>query len=239
MTESAPHLSIEGLVYRVKEHVLIDGISLVSEPDLCSALVGPNGAGKTILLKLCHGLLTPASGKVLWADQTPEAMGRKITMVFQKPCVLRRSVYANLDYVLKLRRLGRPERRRRVDEALQLVGMETLAARKAPLLSGGEKKRLAIACAWVLNPQVILFDEPTSELDLHAAAMVEKTIMNLRKRGIKIVFSSHNLAQVRRLCDEVIFLNRGRCITHTGKDDFFNKPQDPTICEFMRSQVFV
>lgn len=226
------------LNYRVGEKRLINGIDLRSATHCCTALLGENGAGKTLLLYLCHGLLKPSSGVVLWAARPPSAWRGAITMVFQKPTLLRRSAYKNIDHALFLQGLPKAQRAKRVMAALDQVGMSEYKTCHAHLLSGGQQQRLAIARAWALRPSVILMDEPTSDLDIHSATAVESIIKDMHRSGIKIMIATHNLAQVRRLCSEVIFMNRGSLLWHSSMDDFFNKATEEQICTFIKSQEF-
>ena len=238
MSESLGRLRLRDLGYRVQRHTLIDGVSLSSPADCCTALLGANGAGKSTFLRLCHGLLTPTSGEVHWGTRTPRAAARWITMVFQRPCLLGRSAYANVDYALRLHGIRGAERGRRVTTALQLINLTHRAHHQAQSLSGGEQRRLALARAWVLQPEVILMDEPTAGLDVVSSQAVEEIITNLSRQGIKIIIASHNLAQVRRLCDEVIFLDQGRVVQQCGTREFFENPTEKSVCEFINSQAF-
>ena len=231
-------LQLQDLTYRVGQRRLIDSINLRSATQRCTALLGGNGAGKSLLLRLCHGLLVPSDGKVLWDARSPSDCRRDITMVFQKPILLRRSVRQNIAHALFLQGISNIERAARIDEALQKFGMVQYQHHHASVLSGGQQQRLAIARAWALHPAVILMDEPTSDLDMRSIAMVEDLIQSLSDSGIKIIMTSHNLAQVRRLCDEVIFMHEGRLICHLPIDDFFNNTQDEQVCEFIESQAF-
>ena len=231
---SASRLTISNLSYAVRGHVLLDGINFTSAPDACVALVGANGSGKTTLLRLCHGLVEPSGGTVLWGKARPGELGRRIAMVFQKPCLLRRSAYANVNYALRLHGFSREDRQRRIGEVFARVGLEHRAGYQAFSLSGGEQQRLAVARACALSPEVILMDEPTARLDMESTAKVEAVITGLKREGVKIILVSHNFAQVRRLCDEVIFLDQGHLVAHTRCDEFFNTPRDPLICDFIR-----
>ena len=217
------HLRLEGLSYRTGGRCLIDSIDLQSAAQRCTALLGENGAGKSLLLYLCHGLLNPSAGTVLWNARPPTAWRGAITMVFQKPVLLRRSAYKNIEHALALQGVPKAKRRRRAMAALEQVGM------------AGQQQRLAIARALALRPAVILMDEPTSDLDIHSATAVEGIIKNMCRSGIKIIIATHNLAQVRRLCDEVLFMDRGRLLCHSAADDFFTQPTEKKICTFIES----
>lgn len=231
-------LQLHQLSYQIGGHRLIDNIDLHSDAQHCTAILGENGAGKTLLLYLCHGLLKPSHGAVLWDGRPPAAWRGVITMVFQKPILLRRSVYKNIDHALFLQGLAKAERAKRIMAALEQVGMIEYKEYQAFVLSSGQQQRLAIARAWALRPSVILMDEPTSDLDIHSAAAVEGIVKNMRRSGIKIMIATHNLAQVKRLCDEVLFMNQGQLLQHSNIDDFFNEATEKKICTFIKSQEF-
>ena len=231
-------LEVEHLAYRVGGRTLIDDVCFTSAGGDCTALLGANGAGKSLLLRLCHGLLQPHDGRVRWDGRAPRALGSSITMIFQKPMMLRRSVRANVTHALYLQGAPRAQRATRAQAALELVGLADCGARPAGALSGGQQQRLAIARAWALAPSVMLMDEPTARLDVRSSARVEEIIGNLHREGIKIIVTTHDLAQVRRLCGEVVFLHEGRLVQHCRIDDFFARPANDVVCEFIQLQKF-
>ncbi|MDH5265823.1 MAG: ATP-binding cassette domain-containing protein, partial [Betaproteobacteria bacterium] len=171
----------------------LDGLTVTFEPGLRTVVLGPNGAGKSVLLRTLHGLIAPTSGTVNWREPVRQAM------VFQRPVMLRRSALANVEYALFLNGLPRPERARRAAAALARVGLGGIPGRSARVLSGGEQQRLALARAWALEPEILFLDEPTASLDPGAAAEVERVIAAIAEAGTRIVMTTHNLGQARRL----------------------------------------
>ena len=198
-------------------------------------VVGPNGAGKSLLLRLCHGLLRPSAGRVTWAGEADAA--RRQAMVFQRPVLLRRSVAANVRYALALRQVPRTARPARVADALDMAGLRPLAGRAARVLSGGEQQRLALARAWALRPEVLFLDEPTASLDPGATGAVEEVIRHFADAGAKIVMTSHDLGQVRRLADEVVFLHAGRVLEHGPVQTFFEAPRSREARAFIKGEL--
>ena len=153
-------------------HAALRGIDLRLEGDAPVAVLGANGAGKSVLLRTLHGLIAPTEGAVLWSGSSVRP--RDQAMVFQRPVMLRRSTLANVEYALAVNGVRGAARRSRAGEALARVGLASLAARPARVLSGGEQQRLALARAWALRPRVIFLDEPTASLDPAAATEVER-----------------------------------------------------------------
>jgi tungstate transport system ATP-binding protein len=200
-------------------------------------LLGPNGAGKSLLLRLCHGLIKPTRGEITWGRQSPVLAHRWVAMVFQKPVLLRRSAAANVAYALAVRGVPRRARKAFVDQTLTSAGLDHLAQRPARVLSGGEQQRLAIARAWILRPQVLLLDEPTASLDPTATHAIETMIQTIRKSGTRIIMSTHELAQARRLGDEVLFIHKGRLLAHTPAREFFNRPRSEQASAFLAGQL--
>jgi tungstate transport system ATP-binding protein len=158
-------------------------------------------------------------------------------MVFQRPVLLRRSVLANLLYPLRLAGLPPAMQAARAEAALAMVGLSGLAGRPARLLSGGEQQRLALARAAALRPEVLFLDEPCASLDPAATHAVEEIIARIAATGTKIVMTTHDLAQARRLAGEVLFLHRGRLLEQAPADAFFAGPASPDAAAFLRGEL--
>ena len=238
MAESVLPLRLEGVTYRSpgrsRGAPLIDGISATLTAGPRTIVLGPNGAGKSLLLRLCHGLIRPSAGRILWAR--PDAAAAQ-AMVFQRPVLLRRSALANVTYALALRGIGRAERRARAEAALARAGLADLAGRPARVLSGGEQQRLALARAWALAPEVLFLDEPTANLDPAATRRVEELVAQIQAAGSKIVMTTHDLGQARRLAEEVLFLNRGRLLEQSPAIDFFMRPKSREAAAFLAGEL--
>jgi tungstate transport system ATP-binding protein len=230
-------LAVKELGFQLRGKRLLDGISFVLQPGPCSVVLGPNGAGKSLILRLCHGLLRPSSGSIEWCGPGAADAGRQLAMVFQRPVLLRRSVAANIDHALRLRGMPRRERAARSARVLEATGLKNLADRGARRLSVGEQQRLALARAWALRPQVLLLDEPAASLDPGASRVLESAIRAIREDGTKIVMTTHDLGEARRMADEVLFLHRGRLLEQTPAADFFESPASAEARAFLRGEL--
>ena len=217
-------LQLEGVGYAVDGRPLVEGISARFEAGPRTVILGPNGAGKSLLLRLCHGLLKPTAGRVEWMGPAAAQAGRRQAMVFQRPLMLGRSARANVEYPLKLREMPAAERRWRGTDALARTGLSALAGQPARRLSVGEQQRLALARAWVSEPEVLFLDEPTASLDPASTFAVEEIAQAIHRAGTKIIMTTHDLAQARRLADEILFLHRGQLLEHAPAADFFARP---------------
>ena len=230
-------LRFEGVGLRLNGHTLLADIDAQWAPAGISVLLGPNGAGKTLLLRLAKGLLAPSAGTVTWGGRRPAGLGTAIGYVPQHPVMLRRSVRANLDYALARAGVPRARRAERIAQGLARAGLAERAASAAPRLSGGQRQRLAIARAWVQQPLALLLDEPCAHLDPGAAASVEATIREIAAAGTKIILTTHDLNQARRLAEEVHYLQSGRLVEHGPAEEFFAAPGTGPAGHFLASHI--
>ncbi len=179
------------------------------------AVVGANGAGKSTLFKVMTLLVAPQRGRVWWKGQdvlhtlSSTQLRQQVVWVSQSSLLFRTSVFQNVAYGLKRRRVPRQELTQRVEAALDRVHMAHAASRPARQLSGGETQRVALARALVLDPEVLLLDEPTANLDTQSRTIVEDVLQSLRGERT-VLFTTHDLAQAYRLSDEIIALEAGR-----------------------------
>jgi tungstate transport system ATP-binding protein len=186
------------------------------------ALVGSNGSGKSSLLRTLHGLVPPTQGQVT------QAPGVRQAMLFQRPHMLRLSALNNVALGLWLDRargLSWSAAQVLAQQALQRVGLQSVAQQNGRQLSGGQQQRLALARAWARHPEVLLLDEPTASLDPHAKREVEALMADFasnQERPLTLVWASHNLGQVKRLATRVIYLEFGQVMADLPVADFFN-----------------
>jgi tungstate transport system ATP-binding protein len=158
-------------------------------------------------------------------------------MVFQRPVMLRTTALANVIYGLKLKGHATDESRRRAMESLARVGLEQLALRPARLLSGGEQQRVALARAWALEPELLILDEPTASLDPASSREVERIINEISASGARILMTTHNLGQARRIAEEIVFIDRGRIVEQTPVAQFFKLPQTEAAQRFLKEET--
>jgi tungstate transport system ATP-binding protein len=207
----------------------------------CFALVGPTGAGKSTLLRLLAALEQPDHGQIHWAQHPwhsalPLAVRRRITLVHQQTRLLHRSVRSNIEYPLRIRRAR--DAPARAEALLRRVGLEPLARQSAVTLSGGQVQLVALARALVIEPEVLLLDEPTAHLDPAHVALAEQIIQNYRQaHGATVVWATHNLFQARRVADRVGLLLEGQMVEVAAVTDFFTRPTDPRTAEFVQGKM--
>jgi len=231
-------LVLEDVSLQAGATMILDRLSLAITPGAPTLIVGPNGAGKTSLLRLCMGLATPSAGRISWGGRTDSKPVRR-AILFQRPVMLRRTVAANVGYALAQAGAPRGQRMPRVAALLDRVGLADLAQRPARRLSGGEQQRLALARALARDPEILLLDEPTANLDPAATRSVEEIVLMAAQSGIKIVMASHDLGQVRRLAGDVVFLVRGALCEQDRAADFLDKPTTPEAAAFLRGDLVI
>ena len=180
------------------------------------ALIGPNGCGKSTLLRICALLENPDQGFIAFETDrrplTPDIrLRRRITLVLPEVGVFNTSVFRNVAYGLTLRALKKGEIREKVARALQFVGLENKNLQNARTLSSGETKRLGLARALVLEPEILFLDEPTASVDQRNTEIIEEILMKIKKtRQSMVIMSTHDADQTRRLADQVLKIDQGR-----------------------------
>lgn len=217
---------------------ILDSLRLTIGGGRPTVLIGPNGSGKTTLLRTAMGLIRPTRGRITWGgrEHTPP-MRRAI--LFQRPAMLRRSAAGNIRYALAATCVPRYERTKRVAMLMDEVGLAGLEQRPARRLSGGEQQRLALARALALDPAVLFLDEPTASLDPAATKQIEDIVRAVTARGVKVVMSTHDLGQARRIPGEVLLLHRGRLIEQTPTGEFFTAPRSEEARQFTAGELLV
>ncbi len=241
MRESIYRLQDVRQLYNGREVLHIDQLQIFKGEIL--GLVGPSGAGKSTLLRLLNFLESPSVGTILFKNvpfrpgqKMPTALRRRVTTVFQQPHLLNRTVAANVGYGLRLR--NNPNSHARVDAALEQVGLQHIANQRARTLSGGEAQRAALARALVIEPDVLLLDEPTANLDPYNVGLIEKIIVQSnRELKTTVVLVTHNIFQAKRLAQRVALLLDGRIVEIGDVHSFFESPSDPRTAAFIGGEM--
>ncbi len=205
---------------------ILGPVSLTLDGDGITIVLGPNGSGKTSLLRTMHGLERVNSGDVRWNGEPDRVLARQ-AFVFQTPVLMRRSVIDCIAYPLRLDGVDRRRARDRSAELAASVGLTATLDAPANVLSGGERQKMALARALIRAPEVLFLDEPCASLDMHSMAEIEAILTRIRDAGTRIVMSTHNIGQARRLADDILFLHDGRVIETGRSDAFFSGPATP------------
>jgi len=199
-------------------------------------VIGPNGAGKTTLLRLMHGLQRCSGGEINW--EVPQAQARQHqAYVFQSPIMMRRRVVDSIAFPLVLRGASKAEARERALSCAGRFGLGELLQSWAPMLSGGEKQKLSLARALITKPEILFLDEPCANLDGSATREIEAILQLAQKEGTRIVMSSHDMGQVRRLADDVIFMLDGKVHERADAGSFFAAPSTSEARAFINGDI--
>ncbi|MEL6752138.1 MAG: ATP-binding cassette domain-containing protein [Pseudomonadota bacterium] len=210
-------ISLQDIEVSKRGKRLLGPLSHTFGEDGITAILGTNGAGKTTLLRLCHGMERVRAGRM---EKREELRG---AFVFQTPTVLRRSVLENVSYPLRLRRQKRDAAMLWVERA----GLADRAEAPAFTLSGGERQRMALARALVATPDVLFLDEPTSNLDGPSTRLIEALVRDAAADGTRVLMATHDLGQVRRLANDVLFLHAGQALETCDAKAFLDAPKTP------------
>lgn len=229
-------LTVTGAVSRRQGKVLVGPVDLTLGPTGATLVIGPNGAGKTSLLRMLHGIARLNAGRIAWSCPAGEARQRQ-AFVFQTPVMMRRTVLDNIAYPLRLSGLSRSAARARAATWAGRVGLTDLLTRQATVLSGGERQKLALARALTREPELLFLDEPCASLDGRSTREIETILQDARARGTRLVMSTHDMGQARRLASEVVFLLNGVVQEFTPAEEFFDRPRTAQAAAFLRGDI--
>jgi len=234
-------VTVEGLRKRYGQVEALRDVTLEFEAGRLSAILGPSGCGKTTLLRSIAGFVSVDAGAVHFAGEDVTAMppqGRGTAMVFQNYALWpHMTVFDNVAYGLRLRRVAAPEIRRRVLDALALVeigDVEAIARRKPGALSGGQQQRVALARALVVEPRVLLLDEPLSNLDAKVRQRLRVEVRRLQRRvNITTIYVTHDQEEALAIADRVVLLHAGQVVQSGAPEDVYRRPASVFAADFL------
>jgi len=231
-------VELRGVTKRFASVTAVDAVDLTIHKGEFLTLLGPSGCGKTTLLRLLAGFEIPTSGQILIEGQDVSNIPpyrRDVNQVFQSYAIFPHlSVEENIAFGLKMRHVPREERRRRVDEALELVSLAGLGKRRPQELSGGQRQRVALARALVCRPKVLLLDEPLSALDAKLRQTMQLELKQLQRRlGITFVFVTHDQEEALVMSDRIAVIHRGRIDQLGTATEIYHAPASAFTADFI------
>ncbi len=234
---TGPVLALNAAEVRIDGTPLLGPLTFGVTTSGLTAILGANGAGKSQFLRLIHGLTPAARGQVTWSGIPVRTGSAGRGFVFQSVPVMRRSVWANVEFPLIAQKWPRAMRHARTAEALDRARLADRAAQPAASLSGGERQRMALARAWVLGPRVLMLDEPCASLDPASTAEFERFLTQIRAEGVKLFLATHDIGQARRLADDVLFFDQGQMVEQRSAADFFAAPMTEQARRYLDSRL--
>ncbi|QIG49691.1 ABC transporter ATP-binding protein [Nordella sp. HKS 07] len=237
-------VKLEGVTKKFGAVAAVDTIDLLIEPGTLVTLLGPSGCGKTTTLRMIAGLEAPSAGRVVIGGRDVTLLPpneRDVSMVFQSYALFpHMTVMENVSYGLRVSGLSRTEQAAKAKDGLALVGLTGYDARLPSELSGGQQQRVAVARALVLEPQVLLFDEPLSNLDAKLRRKMREDIREIQlKLGLTAVYVTHDQEEALAVSDKIVVMNKGR-IAQTGTPaDLYERPADAFVADFIGSANLV
>lgn len=195
-----------------KDKLVLDIEKLNIKNGRITGIIGPNGSGKTTLLNIIAGLDEDFYGEINFDGRLLDnEIGKKMTLVFQKPYLFKRTVYDNIAYPLKIRKLDKVTVNQKVNTMMNKLDIGTLKNQKAHTLSGGESQKVSLARALVFEPDLLLLDEPTSNIDADSVKVMERELIKYNEeKNATIIIVTHNMEQAKRLCTDYVHLDKGR-----------------------------
>jgi ABC-type Fe3+/spermidine/putrescine transport system ATPase subunit len=242
--ESAPDVELRGVTKRFDDVVAVDDVDLAVRHGEFLSLLGPSGCGKTTTLRLVAGFEQPDEGEILIDGNDVAGLPpykRDVNTVFQSYALFPHlNVLANVGYGLKQRGLRKGERERRAREALELVHLSELAARKPKQLSGGQQQRVALARALVMEPKVLLLDEPLGALDLKVRKQLQIELKRIQERvGITFVYVTHDQEEALAMSDRVAVMHEGRIEQLGAPREIYDAPATRFVADFIGETNFI
>jgi len=234
-------IRIDNLYMAFADKEVLRNINLEIHQEEIFALIGPSGTGKTTFLRILNFLEKPIKGDIEYNGMTKPGIldtRRRMSLLFQTPAIFNKSVFENVAYGLKVRGIEKKIVETKVNEALNIVGLDGMEKQKARTLSGGEAQRMAFARAIVYDPEILLLDEPTANLDPANVTKIEEIIKRIKnERGTTIILATHNIPQVRRIADRVGILLNGELIEVNSKEGIFSSPKDARSKAFINGEM--
>jgi len=230
-------IKIKNISILLNDRLILRNINCQINDKSITAILGPNGAGKSLLLQTINGLIPISNGEITYnLRQLDDNIRKQQAMVFQSPTLLRRTVLGNMEFVNSI---NKNTNMLDVKSILKKVGLEAFNNKPARLLSGGEKQRLSLARALLIQPKLLLLDEPTANLDPYSLKLIEDLISEENSKGTTIILTTHDMSQAKRLASDIIFINKGEILEQTQVKIFFKEPQTIEAKRYLTGEILL
>ena len=243
------YLELKNLSKKYGENTVVDDFNINVEKGELISILGPSGCGKTTTLRMIAGFINPTGGRIFLSEEDitdfpPEI--RPVSTVFQNYALFPHlTVYENIDYGLRYplkvgEKLNKKQKKERIEKILELINLKSLEKRKIDQLSGGQQQRVALARSLVLEPKVLLLDEPLSNIDTKLRETVRNEIRKIQKKlGITMIFVTHDQEEAMSISDRIVVMNQGK-IEQTGTPrEIYRMPESVFVAEFIgKANIF-
>ena len=236
MVNSILPLIMSGVCVTKSKKPILSDVTIEIGATGFTIVLGPNGAGKTTLLRAMHGLDRTSAGSIQWQGKN-DYVRKKQAFVFQTPIVMRRTVVENLAYPLTLNAIPKDQALEQAKTWAQTIGLGKALEQNAAFLSGGEKQKLAIARALITEPEILFLDEPSTNLDGAATREIEDILKKAHANGTRVIMTTHDIGQARRLATDILFIYRGRLHEISSATAFFEKCKTPESRAFLNGDI--
>ena len=243
-TDTEPYLKVAGVTKTFGRFTALKDVSFEARQGEFLCILGPSGCGKTTLLRIVAGLETQDVGRVFFQGRDVSNLPvskRNVGIVFQSYALFPNlTATENIAYGLKNRRKDREAIRKRVDELLDLVGLQLMGPKYPAQLSGGQQQRVALARAMALSPDLLLLDEPLSALDAQVRISLRSEVRQLQRRlGVSTVMVTHDQEEALTMADRILVMDHGRVVQNGTPSEVYNKPATPFVAAFLGSMNFI
>lgn len=231
MPEARPLLQLVDITVERKGTPLLASVALTVSSGERVVILGANGAGKSTLLKVANGVIVPDAGRVVAPPRHAQSH------IFQRPALLARNAIETVQFVLAAHGVAAHDRTARAERALQACDLAARRDHRVRTLSGGEQQRLALACAWAVEPALLFADEPTANLAPASARAVERLLLQLHHNGATLVMTTHNVPQARRMATRIVFVDAGCIVEDCSAAMFFHGPEAPAARAYLEGET--